>query len=488
MPWEGENMKLIYEKSVKGRKGYSLRKDDFEGTATDFIPQYALSDNKKELPEVSEVDVVRHFTKLSKLNYGVDDGFYPLGSCTMKYNPKVNEYLATLDNFINAHPLAPLELVQGNLRLMYELEEALKEITGMDRFTLMPSAGAHGELVGVLIMRKYFEDMGKPRSKMLIPDSAHGTNPASSAMAGFKVVEVKSNEVGNVDLDDLKAKMDEDTAGIMLTNPNTVGLFERQIIEIAEVVHSKGGLLYYDGANLNALLGIVRPGDAGFDIVHLNLHKTFSTPHGSGGPGAGAVGVKKNLIEFLPSPLVCNCGKYFGLEEPRKSIGRVKAFFGNFTVLVKAYAWILTMGASGLKEVSETSVINANYVLARLKSYYRPAYDRFCMHECVLTGRDYKEYGVKTLDIAKRLIDYGFHPPTIYFPHFEPYAQETIMVEPTESEGKETIDEFIDAMIKISEEAKTNPQLLKEAPHTTYVSRPDEVKATKEPILTYKGK
>ncbi|BAL80556.1 aminomethyl-transferring glycine dehydrogenase subunit GcvPB [Caldisericum exile] len=481
-------MKLIYEKSVKGRIGYSLRKDEFEGSIEDFIPEYALSKTKKELPEVSEVDVVRHFTRLSKLNYGVDDGFYPLGSCTMKYNPKVNEYLATLDNFTQAHPFAHIEFVQGNLRLMFELEEALKEITGMDRFTLMPSAGAHGELVGVLIMRKYFEDQGKPRSKMLIPDSAHGTNPASSAMAGFKVVEVKSNAVGNVDLDDLKAKMDEDTAGIMLTNPNTVGLFERQIQEIAEVVHSKGGLLYYDGANLNALLGIVRPGDAGFDVVHLNLHKTFSTPHGSGGPGAGAVGVKKNLVEFLPSPLVCNCGKYFGLEEPRKSIGRVKAFFGNFTVLVKAYAWILSMGPQGLKEVSETSIINANYVLAKLKKYYRPAYDRFCMHECVLTGRDYKEYGVKTLDIAKRLIDYGFHPPTIYFPHFEPYAQETIMVEPTESEGKETIDEFINVMIKISEEAKTNPQLLKEAPHITYVSRPDEVKANREPVLVYKEK
>ncbi|MFU2158154.1 aminomethyl-transferring glycine dehydrogenase subunit GcvPB [Caldisericum sp. AR60] len=481
-------MKLIYEKSVKGRVGYSIKKDEFDYAVEDLIPEYALSKAKKELPEVSEVDVVRHFTKLSKLNYGVDDGFYPLGSCTMKYNPKVNEYLASLNNFTQAHPFSPLEFVQGNLRLMYELEEALKEITGMDRFTLMPSAGAHGELVGVLIMRKYFEDQGKSRSKMLVPDSAHGTNPASSAMAGFKVVEVKSNEVGNIDLDDLKAKMDEDTAGLMLTNPNTVGLFERQIQEIAEVVHSQGGLLYYDGANLNALLGIVRPGDAGFDIVHLNLHKTFSTPHGSGGPGSGAVGVKKNLAEFLPSPLVCNCGKYFGLEEPRKSIGRVKAFFGNFTVLVKAYAWILSMGNDGLKMVSETSVINANYVLAKLKKYYRPAYDRFCMHECVLTGRDYKEYGVKTLDIAKRLIDYGFHPPTIYFPHFEPYAQETIMVEPTESEGKETIDEFIDAMIKISNEAKTNPELLKEAPHITYVSRPDEVKANREPILVYKEK
>jgi len=481
-------MKLIYEKSVEGRIGYSPIEDPFEGSVKDFLPEYAYDSEKKNLPEVSEVDVVRHFTKLSKLNYGVDDGFYPLGSCTMKYNPKINELLASLDNFVNAHPLAPVEFVQGNLELMYELEEALKEITGMDRFTLLPSAGAHGELVGVLIMRKYFEDLGKPRSKMLIPDSAHGTNPASSAMAGFKVVEVKSNEVGNVDLNDLASKMDEDTAGLMLTNPNTVGLFERQIKEIAEVIHNKGGLLYYDGANLNALLNLVRPGDAGFDIVHLNLHKTFSTPHGSGGPGAGAVGVKKHLIDFLPYPIVCKCKDYYGFEKPVKSIGKVRAFFGNFTVLVKAYAWILSMGSSGLKQVSRVSIINANYVLKKLKDYFRPAYDRYCMHECVLTGRDYKEYGVRTLDIAKRLIDYGFHPPTIYFPHFEPYAQETIMIEPTESEGKETLDEFIEVMKKISEEAKTNPELLKEAPHNTYISRPDEVKATKEPILTYKEK
>ncbi len=479
-------MKLIYEKSVEGRVGYSLPKDDFEGSISDFIPEYALDTQPKELPEVSEVDVVRHFTKLSKLNYGVDDGFYPLGSCTMKYNPKVNEIIASFDNFVNAHPLSSLEFVQGNLELMYELEESLKEITGMDRFTLLPSAGAHGELVGTLIMRKYFEDMGKPRHKMLIPDSAHGTNPASSAMAGFQVVEVKSNEVGNVDLNDLVQKMDEDTAGLMLTNPNTAGLFEREIQKIAEVIHSSGGLLYYDGANLNALLGIVRPSEAGFDIVHLNLHKTFSTPHGSGGPGVGAVGVKKHLVDFLPYPLVCKCKDYFGFEEPIKTIGKVRAFFGNFTVLVKAYAWILTMGADGLKEVSKAAIINANYILKKLKGDFRSPYDRFCMHECVLTGRDYKEFGVKTLDIAKRLMDYGFHPPTIYFPHFEPYAEETIMVEPTESESKETLDAFIEAMIKISEEAKTSSELLKEAPHNTYISRPDEVKATKEPILTYK--
>ena len=482
-------MKLIYEKSIKGRIGFSMPEDRFEDiNVKDCIPEYALSKEKKELPEVSEVDVVRHFTTLSKINYGVDTGFYPLGSCTMKYNPKINEKLANLEGFTFAHPLADIKHFQGSLELMYELEQLLKEITGMDRFTLAPGAGAHGELVGVLIMGKYFEDSGKPRHKMIVPDSAHGTNPASSAMAGFKVVEVKSNERGTVDIEHLKSLMDEDTAGIMLTNPNTVGLFETDITEITKIVHGKGGLLYYDGANLNALLGIVRPGDTGFDIVHLNLHKTFSTPHGGGGPGAGVVGVKNHLIEFLPSPIVCKCDDFYSLEYPKKSIGRIRAFFCNFSVLVKAYAWILSMGKDGLKEAARVSIINANYVLSKLKPYYRPSYDRFCMHECILTGRDYKEYGIKTLDIAKRLMDYGFHPPTIYFPHFEPYAHETIMVEPTESESKETIDEFINAMIKISKEAIENPELLKSAPHSTPIRRADETKATREPILKFEEK
>ncbi|PIV54614.1 MAG: glycine dehydrogenase (aminomethyl-transferring), partial [Caldiserica bacterium CG02_land_8_20_14_3_00_36_38] len=382
-------MKLIYEKSIKGRIGFSMPEDRFEDiNVKDCIPEYALSKEKKELPEVSEVDVVRHFTTLSKINYGVDTGFYPLGSCTMKYNPKINEKLANLEGFTFAHPLADIKHFQGSLELMYELEQLLKEITGMDRFTLAPGAGAHGELVGVLIMGKYFEDSGKPRHKMIVPDSAHGTNPASSAMAGFKVVEVKSNERGTVDIEHLKSLMDEDTAGIMLTNPNTVGLFETDITKITKIVHGKGGLLYYDGANLNALLGIVRPGDTGFDIVHLNLHKTFSTPHGGGGPGAGAVGVKNHLIEFLPSPIVCKCDDFYSLEYPKKSIGRIRAFFCNFSVLVKAYAWILSMGKDGLKEAARVSIINANYVLSKLKPYYRPSYDRFCMHECILTGRD----------------------------------------------------------------------------------------------------
>jgi glycine dehydrogenase subunit 2 len=479
-------MKLIYEKSVKGRVGYSLPKDNFDGMQLEqYIPDYALSKEKKKLPEVSEVDVVRHFTALTKMNYGVDTGFYPLGSCTMKYNPKINERLAALDRFVYAHPLSDEQYVQGSLEIMYELEELLKEITGMDRFTLSPAAGAQGELTGTLIMRKYFETLGKPRHKMIIPDSAHGTNPASSAMAGFKVVEVKSNENGTVDIEHLRTLMDEDTAGMMLTNPNTAGLFDDNIVGIAEIIHEKEGLLYYDGANLNALLGIVRPSDAGFDVVQLNLHKTFSTPHGTGGPGVGAVGVKKHLEAFLPGPLICKKNSKFTFEYPAKSIGRVRAFYGNFSALVKAYAWILSIGKEHMREVAEMSVINANYVMAKLKSYYRPAYNRFCMHECVLTGRDYKSYGIKTLDIAKRLMDYGFHPPTIYFPHFEPYAEETIMIEPTESESKETLDEFIEAMIKISEEAKTNPETLKEAPHSTSVRRGDEAKATLEPVLKY---
>ncbi|MEA3314085.1 MAG: aminomethyl-transferring glycine dehydrogenase subunit GcvPB [Caldisericota bacterium] len=481
-------MKLIYEKSVKGRKGYFLREDSYkEISLKDCIPEHALSRTKKELPEVSEVGVVRHFTALSKLNYGLDDGFYPLGSCTMKYNPKLNEHLALLDNFIYAHPCVDEDFIQGSLQVMYELNQYLSEITGMDQFTLSPAAGAHGELAGVLIMRKYFMDKGELRHKMLIPDSAHGTNPASAAMAGFNVVEVKSNERGGIDLAELRKLMDEETVGLMLTNPNTVGLFDENIEEIAKVVHSKGGLLYYDGANLNALLGIARPGDAGFDIAHLNLHKTFSTPHGGGGPGAGPVGVKKHLIQYLPTPIVSYNGeKYFFEDIGEKSIGRLRAFFGNFSVLLKAYVWILSMGDEGLKETAETSIINANYVMSKLRKFYKPAYDRFCMHECVLTGREYKEYGVKTLDIAKRLMDYGFHPPTIYFPHFEPYAEETIMIEPTESESKENIDLFIDTMIKIAEEIKTHAEIVKQAPHTTLVSRPDEVRAVKNPTLIFK--
>jgi len=480
-------MKLIFEKSAAGRDGYSLPQDLFDDINTeDCIPEYALIDGKKVLSEVSEVDVIRHFTKLSKLNYGVDDGLYPLGSCTMKYNPRVNEKLASLDNFAYAHPLAPEETVQGCLEIMYNLNKLLCEITGVDQYTMAPAAGAHGELTGVLIMRKYFAGRGEKRHKMLVPDSAHGTNPASTAMGGFKVVEVKSNGKGVVDVRELNELMDEDTAGLMLTNPNTVGLYDEGIKDIERIVHGKGGLLYYDGANLNASFGIIRPGDAGFDIVHLNLHKTFSTPHGGGGPGAGVIGVRKLLIPYLPTPIVTFDGEKYHLSQiGGKSIGMIRAFWGNFPVLVKAYAWILSMGPDELRNASEVSIINANYVLAKLKKYYRPAYDRYCGHECVLTGRDYKRYGIKILDIAKRLMDYGIHPPTIYFPHFEPYAEETMMVEPPESESKEVLDEFINAMIKISNEAEANPELLKDAPHNTPISRTDDVLAARRPILNY---
>jgi len=480
-------MKLIFEKSVKGRDGYSLPVDSFdEVDIKDCIPDYATIATRKALSEVSEVDVVRHFTKLSKFNHGVDDGLYPLGSCTMKYNPKVNEKVAALNNFVYAHPLAPEETVQGCLEIMHDLNNLFCEITGVDQYALAPAAGAHGELVGNLIMRKYFVDHDEKRHKMLVPDSAHGTNPASAAMAGFKIVEVKSNEKGTVDVEQLHELMDENTAGLMLTNPNTVGLYDEGIKDIERIVHGKGGLLYYDGANLNASFGIMRPGDVGFDIVHLNLHKTFSTPHGGGGPGGGAIGVKNALTPYLPTPIVTFDGaKYHLVDAGDKSIGRIRAFWANFSVLVKTYAWILSMGADGLHNASEVSIINANYVLAKLKKYYRPAYDRYCEHECVLTGRDYKKYGIKTLDIAKRLMDYGFHPPTIYFPHFAPYAEETMMIEPPESESKEEIDEFIDAMVRISNEAKTNPGLLKDAPHNTPIRRTDDVLAARRPILNY---
>ncbi len=477
---------MIFEKSVPGREGYSLPVDRFEDVPLEkCIPEQARGE-KRDLVEVSEFDVVRHFTRLSKFNYGIEDGLYPLGSCTMKYNPKVNEQLAALDNFRLAHPFAPADSVQGCLRIMYELSALLCRITGMDAFTLAPAAGAHGELTGVLIIRKYFEDRGEKREKMLVPDSAHGTNPASSAMAGFRIVELKSSPAGTVDIEELKRAMDEDTAGLMLTNPNTVGLFDGRIDEIARIVHEKGGLLYYDGANLNATLGILRPGDTGFDVVHLNLHKTFATPHGGGGPGAGPVGVKKFLWPYLPSPVVVFDGEKYRLRDPgEKSIGMVRAFFCNFSVLVKAYAWILSLGAAGLREASEAAVINANYVLAKLKDRFRPSYDGFCAHECVLTGRDYKQYGIKTLDIAKRLMDYGYYPPTIYFPHFKPHAEETIMVEPCESEGKEVLDDFIAAMIAISGEARSDPELVRNAPHTTRISRPDDVLAARRPILHY---
>lgn len=475
--------KLIFEVSKPGHTAYSLPPldvDDFE--LEESIPDELLRHTELSFPEVSEVELVRHYTNLSYKNYSVDKGFYPLGSCTMKYNPKVNEDIANFEAFTDIHPLQSESTVQGALKLMYNLQEMLKEITGMDGMTLQPAAGAHGELTGMMIIKSYFENIGEyKRKKILVPDSAHGTNPASAATAGFEVVEVKSGSDGLIDIDSLKAMLNDDVAGLMLTNPNTLGLFEKNIIEIAKLVHDAGGLLYYDGANMNANMGITRPGDMGFDVVHINLHKTFATPHGGGGPGSGPVGVKGNLVDFLPVPVVekNNDTYYLNYDLPH-TIGKVRSFYGNFNVLVKAYAYILTMGSEGLKLASEIAVLNANYLKEKLKGYYDLPYDTICKHEFVLSGLKNKETGITTLDVAKRLIDYGFHPPTIYFPLI---VDSALMIEPTETESKETLDEFIDAMKSIAKEAEENPEILKTAPHNTPVRRLDEVKAARNPIV-----
>ncbi|NLY70980.1 MAG: aminomethyl-transferring glycine dehydrogenase subunit GcvPB, partial [Clostridiales bacterium] len=451
---------------------------------SDLIDSSFLREKAPELPEVSELDAVRHYTKLSQRNHGVDSGFYPLGSCTMKYNPKVNEAIARFDGFINCHPYQPESMVQGNLEVMYTLDKLLSEISGMDQVSLQPAAGAHGELAGLMIIKAYHENRGEGnRNKIIVPDSAHGTNPASAAVAGFEVIEVKSDERGCVDLEHLKEVMNEEVAGLMLTNPNTLGLFETDIVEIAKIVHDKGGLLYYDGANMNAIMGIARPGDMGFDVIHFNLHKTFSTPHGGGGPGSGPVGVKKPLIPFLPVPVVCKKDDTYYLDYDRPlSIGRMKSFYGNFNVTIKALAYIFTMGAEGLKEVSEAAVLNANYIAQKLKDVYHLPYDKICMHECVLSGDRQKSKGVSTLDIAKRLLDFGYHPPTVYFPLI---VSEALMIEPTECESKETLDEFIQTMRRIAEEAENNPEIVKTAPYNTVVSRLDEALAARKPVLKW---
>ncbi|MGD9569743.1 MAG: aminomethyl-transferring glycine dehydrogenase subunit GcvPB, partial [Sedimentibacter sp.] len=412
---------LIFEKSKTGRKAYSLPACDVPETKVEeILDNSLLRTEAPELPEVSELDAVRHFTQLSQRNHGVDSGFYPLGSCTMKYNPKVNEAVVRFDGFTKVHPYQPEETVQGAMQLMYELGDMLSEIVGMDKFTLQPAAGAHGELTGLMIIKAYHRNKhDEKRNKIVIPDSAHGTNPASAAVAGFDVVEVKSNDKGLVDLEALKAAMNDEVAGFMLTNPNTLGLFDENILEISKIVHEAGGLMYYDGANTNAIMGITRPGDMGFDVVHINLHKTFSTPHGGGGPGSGPVGVKKHLADFLPVPVVSkkNDGYFFDYDRPL-SIGKVKSFYGNFGVCVRAYAYILSMGPDGIKAVAENAVLNANYIASKLKDKYYLPLDRECMHECVFSGDWQKKNGVSTLDIAKRLLDCGYHPPTIYFPLF----------------------------------------------------------------------
>ncbi len=473
-------MELIFEKSVKGRKAVELPKLDVP-FQDNLIPGDFLREDI-ELPEVSELDVVRHYTALSRRNFGVDNGFYPLGSCTMKYNPRINEDMANLKGFSQLHPYAPEEFSQGALQLIYELGEYLKEITGMDAFTLQPAAGSHGELTGMMIVKKYFESIGEKRSKVLIPDSAHGTNPASVSLCGFECVQVNSNSNGEINVEGLKSKLGKDVAAIMITNPNTLGLFETKILEIAKIMHDNGSLVYMDGANLNAMVGIVKPGDFGIDVLHSNLHKTFSTPHGGGGPGAGPVGVKKKLEKFLPKPKVeFENGKYNLNYNLPDSIGRVRAFYGNFGILVRAYTYIRSNGHEGIRAVGENAVLNANYLLAKLKKCYNVAHDRACMHEFVLTDRNLGN-GVTTLDLAKRLIDYGFHSPTIYFPMI---VHGAIMIEPTETESKETLDNFADIMIKIKEECENEPETVKAAPFTTPVSRLDGVLAARKPVLRY---
>lgn len=481
-----EDRVLIFEKSKPGRIAYSLPACDVPQKELDqLVPAEYLRDGTPDLPEVSEVDAVRHFVGLSRLNYGVDTGFYPLGSCTMKYNPKVNEDAASLKGFTSVHPYQPEDTVQGCLEIIYRLGEMLSEITGMEKFSMQPAAGAHGELTGLMIIKAYHKSKGDlKRRKILVPDSSHGTNPASASLAGFEVQHVKSDADGNVDMDALKAAAGDDVAGLMLTNPNTLGLFEKNIGEIASVIHDAGGLLYYDGANMNAILGISRPGDMGFDIVHLNLHKTFGTPHGGGGPGSGPIGVTRELVPFLPLPVVeFKDGKYCLDYDRPLSIGRIKSFYGNFLVLVKAYTYILSMGPEGLKKAAETAVINANYVMEKLKEYYVLPYQRTCMHEFVISAQKQKEeHGVTALDVAKRLMDYGFHPPTVYFPLI---AKEALMIEPTETESKETLDKFIDAMINIAKEAASNPEIVKKSPHNTPIGRLDEIKAAREPVLRW---
>ncbi len=480
-----KHQSLIFEISKAGRKAYSLPECDvFAASAGEILDKSLLRTEAPELPEVSEPDAVRHFTQLSQRNHGVDSGFYPLGSCTMKYNPKVNEAVARFDGFAKVHPYQSEKTVQGSMQVMYELGDMLSEITGMDQFTLQPAAGAHGELTGLMIMKAYHKNRGNQRNIIVVPDSAHGTNPASAAVAGFDVVEVKSNEKGLVDLEALKAVMSDEVAGFMLTNPNTLGLFDENILEISKIIHEAGGLMYYDGANTNAIMGITRPGDMGFDVVHINLHKTFSTPHGGGGPGAGPVGVKKHLTEFLPVPVVVKKEDEYSFDYDRPlSIGKVKSFYGNFGVCVRAYAYIRSLGPDGLRAVSENAVLNANYIANKLKDKYYLPVDRECMHECVFSGDWQKKNGVSTLDVAKRLLDFGYHPPTIYFPLI---VSEAMMIEPTECETKETLDEFISVMRQISDEAENNPELVHSAPHTTIISRLDEAAAARKPILRYK--
>src|SRR6476661_2080792 len=475
-------MKLIYEKSQAGRRGIGVPKPDL---AVPEVPQELARKTPPRLPELSEPEVLRHFTKLSTRNFGIDTGFYPLGSCTMKYNPRVNERIVGIPGFANLHPLVEDDAAQGALELEWHLQEILREVTGLDAVSLQPAAGSQGELTGLMLFRAYFKDRGEDeeRRKIVIPDTAHGTNPASVTMAGYELTPVKTDGRGNIDVEDLRGKVDEHTAGLMLTNPSTLGLFDENIEEIRDIFHGAGALMYYDGANLNAVCGISRPGDMGFDVVHINLHKTFSQPHGGGGPGGGPIAVRDILEPYLPVPVVVRDGATYRLEYDRpKTIGKVRAFSGPFGVFVRSYAFIRSYGPA-LKEMSEVAVLNANYMLARLKDTYDLPYERLCMHEFVLSARTLKrEHGVSALDVAKRLMDYGFHPPTIYFPLVVP---EALMIEPTETEPKERLDEFAEAMLAIAREAKDDPDVLRDAPHSRPVTRLDEAAAAKRLVVRH---
>ncbi|MDD3050688.1 MAG: aminomethyl-transferring glycine dehydrogenase subunit GcvPB [Candidatus Cloacimonetes bacterium] len=473
--------KTIFEKHTQGRRAVILPQNDVDVKVCDIIPEKYLRKQPIRIPEVSELDVMRHFIELSSLNHFIEKGFYPLGSCTMKYNPKMNETLVRNTGLSNLHPHQPEDTVQGALEILYELQNDLAEISGMEKVTLQPVAGAHGEFTGIKIVHAYHKAKGNNhKNKIILPDSAHGTNPATVALNGYEVIEIASNSDGKVDIEALRKVCDDSVAGFMLTNPNTLGIFESQICEIAEIIHSVDGLLYMDGANLNALLGIVKPGKIGFDIMHFNLHKTFATPHGGGGPGSGPVGVRKDLVKFLPVPMVEKKDNTYFLDYSHKetSIGKIHSFYGNFAVNVRAYIYIKTLGADGLRGISENAIINANYLLRKLEKYFYVKFNQNCMHEFVASGEWQKEkYGVKTLDIAKRLLDKGFHAPTIYFPLI---IHEAMMIEPTETESKDTLDEFIKAMIEISEEIEKDPEILKNAPCCTPVKRVDDTKAVRD--------
>jgi len=478
--------RLLFEKSKPGKEGIFVPQRKFpEQDFTKIVSPDLQRKESSDLPEVSEPELVRHFVNLSKKNFSVDTHFYPLGSCTMKYNPKIHEDIAALDGFAWLHPLQSENQIQGTLEIFYDLQRALCELTGMHQFTLQPAAGAHGELCGMMLTKAYHKSRGQEkRHLVIVPDSSHGTNPASAAQYGYQVVQIPSNEKGRVDLAALEKALSDEVACLMLTNPNTLGLFETDILKIREMVHKKGALLYYDGANLNALLGAVRPGDMGFDIVHLNLHKTFTTPHGGGGPGAGPVGVSKTLEPFLPTPVIVRKDNRYAFDFNRpKSIGKIRSFYGNSGILIRAYVYIRMLGLEGLKRVSHDAVLNANYLRKKLSQAYLNPHNEFCMHEFVLSTSNFEAQGIHAGDIGKRLLDYGYHAPTVHFPLVVP---EALMIEPTETESKETLDSFIDAMLKILKEIQESPELVKKAPHTMPIGRPDEVQAARKPILSFR--